>query len=67
MRVVSVVLVLVFLVASAPVLAGDVAAVDEAQAEPAPGVVPPDSPGELTEEEKAEADIGRSAVRELFR
>lgn len=65
MRVVSVVLILVFLVASAPVLAGDVAAVDEAQVEPAPGVVPPDSPGELTEEEKAEADIGRSAVREL--
>jgi predicted Zn-dependent protease len=65
MRMVSVVLVLVFLAACAPVFAGEAAEVGEAQAEPVPGVVPPDSPGELTKEEKAEADIGRSAVREL--
>jgi hypothetical protein len=65
MRMVSVFLVLLFLVGGAPVFAGDVAEVVEAQAEPAPGVVPPDSPGELTKEEKAEGDIGRSAVEEL--
>ncbi|MCJ7749867.1 MAG: M48 family metalloprotease, partial [Armatimonadetes bacterium] len=65
MRIVSVVLVLVFLAACAPVFAGEAAEVGEAQAEPAPGVVPPDSPGELTKEEKAEGDIGRSAVEEL--
>jgi len=65
MRMVSVVLALVFLAAGMPVFAGEAAEVVEVQAEPAPGLVPPDSPGELTKEEKAEADIGRSAVEEL--
>jgi len=65
MRMVSVVLVLVFLLAGAPVFAEGVADVDEVQEGPAPGVVPRDSPGELTKEEKAEADIGRSAAEEL--
>nr|NIR03503.1 M48 family metalloprotease [Gemmatimonadales bacterium] len=33
--------------------------------EPAPGVVAPEAPPELTEEERADAEIGRSAAEEL--
>jgi len=66
MRMVLAALALVLLAAGAPVLAGgDGGGAGEEGTEPAPGVVAAESAPELTEEEKADAEIGRSAAEEL--